>query len=56
MEKLTRLKYPVDVVYAIARAFDTSSTSTEKGIGDDRVLSGSEKQNTMPEINGTVRI
>lgn len=56
MEKMTKLKHPVDVVCAIARAFDTSSTSIGVGIRENRASSESDRQIKMPEINGTVRI
>ena len=54
MEKMTRLKHPVDVVCAIARAFDTSSTAIGVGIREDKASSETDKQRTMPEINGLV--
>ena len=40
MKKITRLKHPVDVVCAIARSFDTSSTSVGVGIGEDEARRG----------------
>ena len=56
-KKIRMLRHPVDVVCALARAFDPSTTSSGVGIGEEEEESSPEpdKKGTMPEINGKVR-